>query len=73
MSVFTSFEMAETDFLSASTMTGVTCPFGEDIATAISECSNSRTPSADQMAFARGTACKASASALMRKSLMESS
>ena len=69
---FISLEMAESDLPSAFRITGVSNPPSIATATPTSECLKRRMRSPAQTAFAAGTRCKASASALMTKSLTES-
>ena len=69
---FISLEMADSDLPSALRITGVSSPPSIATATPTSECLKRRMRSPAQTAFAAGTRCKASASALMTKSLTES-
>ena len=69
---FISFEIAESDFVSALRTTGVISPPGIETAIPMSECLCLSMPPSVQVTLASGTRCSASASALMTKSLTES-
>ena len=67
-----SFDIADSDLVSAWRMIGVIKPFGIATATPISECLCLSMPLSVQLTFASGTRCSASAKALTTKSLTES-
>ena len=67
-----SFEMAESDFVSAWRTIGVISPPGSATATPMSECLCLSMPDSVQLTFAFGIFCSATASAFTTKSLTES-
>ena len=69
---FSSFEIAESDFVSACRTIGVISPPGSATATPTSECLCLSMPPSVQLTFALGIFCSATASAFTTKSLTES-